>query len=172
MLLLIFALLYFFFFFSCSDFFFLSSCPYGSVVGGLVRLAFHDSVGGGGPNGLGGPNGCLDNITEHNGLARITSQYDLIFSRNPDFVSKISRADMWVLGAQLALQFSTASNGALQPQMSPATPLTFPFRFGRVDDASCLGADLGLLPAAGIAWAEMLALFSTRVGMTPAQGWD
>ena len=136
----------------------------------MVRLAFHDAAGGGGRNGLGGSNGCLDpNSTDHNGLSIIVSQYESVFTNNPTFSAKISRADLWVLGAQLALQFSTISNGNLQRNQAAATPITFSFRYGRIDDNSCVGLDDGLLPAAGIDYSGMTALFSTRIGMNAAE---
>lgn len=87
---------------------------------------------------------------------------------NAAYAQRISKADLWVLGAQLALQFSTVSNGGLQPNMQPASPQTFEFRYGRVDDASCVGLDTQM-PDPGIAYSGMVALFSTRVGMTAAE---
>ena len=44
-------------------------CADGDSIGGLVRLPFHDSMGGGRPDGKGGPNGCIDWTTgDNNGL--------------------------------------------------------------------------------------------------------
>ncbi len=64
-------------------------------------------------------------------------------------------------------RFSTiAINGPLQPNMVRATPLSFEYRYGRVDDNDCVGLDNSLMPSAGIDYTGMVNLFMTRLKMT------
>ena len=142
-------------------------CTLGDNYGALVRLIFHDAAGGGGPNGQGGMNGCLDfTQSDHNGLTEVVAQLDDIY---PAYSSKISKADFWLLAANLAIQYASTTNTTANPgniagfQSSPGT-LTLPFKYGRIDDATC--DDEGRLPSAGFNYTQMKALFQTRIGMT------
>lgn len=80
-------------------------CPQSSLFGGLLRLAFHDATGGGGPNG------CID-FTEplNNGLQSTVNALEPIYL---NFSSIISRADLWVLAANMAVLYaSTVPTGS------------------------------------------------------------
>lgn len=52
---------------------------------------------------------------------------------------------------------------------TPKKPLVLPFRYGRIDDASCNGVDAPFLPSPQNTYAQTAANFVTRVGMTPEQ---
>lgn len=143
------------------------ACPLGDTYGALVRLAFHDAFGGGRPSATGGANGCLDpSFVGHGGMSEIVTA---LASSWAPFSARISRADYWVLAAQTAIEFasttSPAGSGPLPP--SPGT-LVLPFRYGRVDAATCSGADAGMLPDASFTWAQSSTMFG-RIGLTIAE---
>ena len=141
-------------------------CDLGDNIGAVVRLIFHDAAGGGGPNGEGGMNGCIDFSTpDHRGLETVVGMLDDIY---PAYSSKISKADFWLLAATLAIQYaSTQSASTTLPNALAASPgtLFLPFSTGRVDDDNCTGLDAGRLPSAGFSWTKMKDLFMTRLGM-------
>jgi len=144
-----------------------AACTLGDTIGGMVRLAFHDAVGGGGPNGLGGANGCADfSIPDSNGLQASVATYAPIAAK---YNGSISIADLWVLGANLAIQYaSTAASGThVLPTGMAATPgaLILPFRYGRQDQASCVGLDAAFLPSPSFNWTQIVQLFGIRCGM-------
>jgi hypothetical protein len=65
-------------------------CPLGHIFGGLVRLAFHDAAG------AGGPNGCLDfRLAEHTGLKDIIHSLEEIYWQTRPLAPWLSRADLW-----------------------------------------------------------------------------
>ena len=115
-------------------------CTVGDNVGALVRLIFHDAAGGGGPNGNGGMNGCIDfNTSDNKGLEDVVATLDSIYT---DFSSKISKADFWLLAANLAIQYASTTNSSVTNNHIPlldASPgtLYLAFSYGRVDDATC-----------------------------------
>ena len=145
-------------------------CTDGDNIGALVRLVFHDAAGGGGPNGLGGMNGCLDFVgtTDHNGLQSVVATLNTTWT---PYKSKISRADFWLLAGNVAIAYGSTSadpNAPLARGLS-ATPgtLILPFSYGRTDDDTC--NDVGFLPAASFNWTQIKNLFSNRMGMTANQ---
>ena len=98
------------------------------IVGGFVRLPFHDAFGFGTK-----PDGCLDqSLADHNGLQSIRLIVDPVCTRYAAF---ISRADCWVIVGSVAI---VAAGGT-----------AIPFRYGRTDctDESTI-SDAGLLPSA------------------------
>ena len=154
------------------------SCPAGDTVGGLVRLAFHDAAGGGGPAGVGGANGCLDLSTPlNNDLSGFVDALSWSLG-NSSYSGLISLADYIVLAATLAVELSSTMsptpllalfNAQFNPLNASARPLILPFVTGRVDDPSCNGVDAQYLPTTSFLWANITALFGTRLGMTPPE---
>lgn len=144
-------------------------CAQGDNVGALVRLVFHDAFGGGGPQGAGGMNGCIDfTTTDNRGLEEVVGQLDTLYA---PFSDQISKADFWLLAANLAIRYATTTttSGRPFPPGVPASPgvLSLPFRFGRQDDTTC--DDHGRLPSAGFSWSNMTAMFVDRIGLTVTQ---
>lgn len=108
--------------------------------GALVRLAFHDAVGGGG-----GPNGCLDpNQGAHGGLQDVVAGLATIFVQTQIIAPNLSLADLWIFAAQVAIELTSTGNGN--------TPVVLPFRTGRRTASSC--DDSNLLPSATLDWAS------------------
>lgn len=144
-------------------------CKFGDTVGALVRLPFHDSLGGGRPNGKGGPNGCIDFTTnDNNGLQTIVATLQGVYSGS--WSTLLSFADFIVLAGNTAILAATTTNTAPCCGLpTPAAPLLLPFRYGRVDDAACVGVDAAFLPSPLNSYAQTAANFVTRVGMTPRQ---
>lgn len=69
----------------------------GDNIGALVRLPFHDALGGGRPSGKGGPNGCVDFTFSGNaGLEEVVLQLQGIY--NASWTTTLSFADFIVLG--------------------------------------------------------------------------
>ena len=79
----------------------MNPCPLSHIYGGVVRLAFHDAVG------TGGPNGCIDfTKPENNGLQDIVKLLNKIYA---PYANLISKADFWVLAANLVIQYATTT---------------------------------------------------------------
>jgi hypothetical protein len=157
-------------------------CTLGDNIGAMVRLAFHDIIGGGGPiPAVGGANGCNDPLHGEKGLEAVLASYANIQRRHAD---KISIADLWVLGAQVAIGYAstpattTAAGGRGGRNGGggggggnvPASPgrLNLPFMYGRRDDATCLNADTAFLATinAGMSWTQLFQIFGHRVNLT------
>jgi hypothetical protein len=225
-----------------------SPCPMGDNIGALVRLAFHDAAGNGGANG------CIDFVhtNSNKGLESVVSTLDQMYYAN-GLDQVISKADMYVLAANTAIEYATtapsrnrplralleveegtenvvlhadanqSSQGSRPPQAAPTvrpsvTPVTqptrnpvaqptrtplappttrpsaaplaapttapnafnvtdrippldtvpyilsLPFRYGRVDSATC--NDDGFLPGADFTWGQVNDLFGGRMGMS------
>jgi len=118
----------------------------GFILGGFVRLVFHDASGGGG-----GMNGCFDTSDTANlGLSQFSQLLEPIFQ---NFQSSISRADIWALAGVIAVYVSGG----------PAIPLSV----GRVDcNPAAPPSDAGLIPNATNTFAQVLANMQTRMGLT------
>ena len=90
---------------------------------------------------------------------------------NASWSTTLSKADFWVAAADVAI--TTASTlGGRTPEGGlpiPDAPLVLPFRYGRIDDASCDGVDAAFLPSAQNTYAQTSAAFVARVGMTARQ---
>ena len=147
-------------------------CADGDAIGALVRLPFHDAVGGGRPDALGGPNGCIDfTFAGNNGLQEVVSILAAAYTKGA-FEEVMSKADFWVLAGNTAVRVASMLPPGTMPQGGlpmPDDPLRLPFRYGRADDASCDGVDGRFLPAVQASYADTAAIFCTRVGMTPRQ---
>jgi hypothetical protein len=154
-------------------------CPGGHIVGGIVRLAFHDAVGAAGPNRRFGPNGCLDLSTSaNNGLADIIALLDSIQATS-EYGALISRADFWVLSATLVLELTSTLAADFEPDLfdpsknpnpmdKNVAPLKVPFVTGRIDQPECTG-DGNFLPGANFDWGQIQGVFTGRVGMSPTE---
>ena len=143
-----------------------SACDEGHVLGSMLRLVFHDAAGG--PVGE-GSNGCVDLSSRVNaGLHSVVAAYERVHAQTAPLMS---RADLWVLGAQLALEMATTpsaeKDGGEEPQWSGT--LTLPFKTGRVDRENCTGLDDNMIPQTNVSWIEMIHLFSGRMGMSVRQ---
>jgi hypothetical protein len=147
-------------------------CANGDAVGALVRLPFHDAVGGGRPNSKGGANGCIDwSFAGNNGLQEVTTTLNNTYMSG-GFSELLSRADFWVLAGNTAVLIASTLPSGKIPEGGlpiPQSALELPFRYGREDDASCNGVDAAFLPAVQMGYAGTAAIFTTRIGMTPKQ---
>jgi hypothetical protein len=67
------------------------------LIGGMLRLPFHDAFGDGTK-----PNGCLDPAEDdHNGLASVRALVDPVCLKHASYSS---RADCWSLGGSVAIE--------------------------------------------------------------------
>jgi len=97
------------------------------------------------------------------------AKYDMIYT---PFKNMISRADFWVLGANLAIEMaSTKALTGDRVNLPPSIggPLLLPFRIGRIDRDNCTGFDGDLVPPIHTGWSQMTSLFSGKMGMTTNQ---
>lgn len=137
----------------------LEPCLLGDNIGELVRLAFHDAAGNGGPNG------CIDFVhtSAHRGLENVIATLDSIYV---PFRPRISRADFWYLAANTAIEAATTAPANGVDSVLDPTPgtLVLPFSYGRQDLAKC--DDAGALPDANFHWKDIKNLFGGRFGMT------
>ncbi len=98
------------------------------MFGAAVRLAFHDA----GEvdirtSDLLGPDGCLSTYGGNAGLVEDISLVTTLFEPTwQGMCGYISRADFWVLVAQLCLDYA-----------DPTNTLSFDFQYGRKDATSC-----------------------------------
>jgi len=115
------------------------------LLGGFVRLAFHDA--GSFDGATGGADGCVDlSAGENRGLGPII---DSLASVVQSVSGTLSRADVWALSSAVAVE---AAGG---PQLT--------FSFGRVDSDSCTGHG-SRHPSAEINHASIRAIFVDRLG--------
>jgi len=122
-----------------------SSDARADLLGGLVRLAFHDAGTFDGVSG--GADGCVDlSWNENGGLAPIIDQLAPIVSAA---AGQLSRADVWALAGNVAVEFAGG------PQLE--------FESGRVDAAGCIGHGLRL-PDAEQGHIHVRDIFVTRLG--------
>ena len=82
----------------------ITPCPIGDNIGALLRLAFHDATGNGGPNG------CIDFLTtsDNNGLQTPVLTLNTLYDAK-GYKSMISKADLYVLAAQVAIKFASTT---------------------------------------------------------------
>jgi len=120
-----------------------------SVLGGIVRLAFHDAGSFDSGTNTGGADGCVDmSASENNGLEPI------INALQPAVLAvqgRLSRADVWALAAGMAIEFAGG------PDLE--------FHTGRVDSSSCSGHG-SRMPDAELGRAHIIDIFVTRLGFT------
>jgi len=121
---------------------------------GFVRLSFHDCVGDGGCDG------CVDHTDSHNaGLLKYTDALETIY---PNFETKMSRADFWMLAAVEALTNATEHVDD-KFEVSDETE----FKVGRIDCGSHpLETAKGNFPSAFYNYDEMEQYFADEFGFT------
>jgi len=119
----------------------------GSALGGLVRLAFHDA---GTFNGVvGGVDGCLDFTSpDNNGLQSVVASLTPVVQAAAGL---LSRADVWVLAANVAIQMAGGP--------------TLRFEAGRADRSNCTGLG-NALPGAEDGLAEIQRVFAGALNFT------
>ncbi len=122
-----------------------------------MRVVFHDAGEADvtNPADTMGPDGCLSSDTDHAGLVEATSLvYTTIEPLWQKYCNWISRADFWVLFAQMVIK-----------KAEPTNYIGFNFQYGRKDAASCeAGADR--MPDASRGMYDINAAFVTRMGLT------
>jgi hypothetical protein len=120
----------------CDDL--VSPCAMSHSAGALIRLAFHDSMGGGNR-----PNGCIDFTTGANGgLDIVVAGLDIVFSQSQVIAPLLSKADLYIWAATVAIEMTTTGGGN--------TPVIPPFRWGRTTASTC--NDNNLLPSPSLDW--------------------
>lgn len=118
-------------------------------VGGVLRLPFHDAASYDQKDRSGRPSGCVNfNDPGNNGLAAIINGIEPVYQMHKDV---ISRADYWVLVANVAIKESRGPVVAYQ--------------WGRID---CNGdyPPLGRLPDNEGNFTELMNVFVNRMGLT------
>jgi len=102
----------------------LSSAANGAdMLGGIVRLSFHDAATFDPVTNTGGADGCVDlSVPENNGLGLVIDALSSVVSA---VEGNLSRADVWALAANMAIE---AAGG---PKIE--------FQIGRIDNNSCDG---------------------------------
>ena len=128
------------------------------VLGGLVRLAFHDAgtYSRLDPARSGRADGCVDLRNRDNaGLQPVVDLLAPVVVRHD---GNISRADVWQLAANVAIRATSRDGGAI------------PLRYGRQDalDATgaCRATDDGKLPSAELSHQNTTEVFVDRMGFT------
>ena len=124
----------------------------GDMVGGIVRLSFHDAgeFDRTAADAL-GPDGCVDLTKGDNaGLAAVITDLDRIWG---PFCDIISKADFWVLAAKVSVE------------VTAVVAYEVPFRYGRATAAEC-GYAGDRLPAAEGGVEEIERVFVTAMGLT------
>ena len=124
----------------------------GDMVGGIVRLSFHDAgeFDQTTADAL-GPDGCVDLTKGDNaGLAAVIADLDGMWA---PFCDIISKADFWVLAAKVSVEVTAVMDYEV------------PFRYGRTTAAEC-GYDGDRLPAAEGGAEEIERVFVTAMGLT------
>jgi len=117
------------------------------LLGGIVRLAFHDA--GTFDGSTGGADGCIDvDAAENRGLSPIIDRLQPVAQ---EASAVLSRADVWALAAAIAVE------SAGGPQLS--------FLFGRVDSQSCSG-HASRLPNAELNHDHIRNIFVHRLGFS------
>jgi len=122
-------------------------------VGAIVRLSFHDAgefLPGSDDSFRSDGFVHIDN-GDNAGLQQVIAQLDTLWRQH---CSVVSRADFWVLAAKVAIEQS-------------GTPADYelPFRFGRVDAATCAYTGTRL-PSSQGGLGEIERVFVTQMGMT------
>ena len=125
----------------------------GDVIGGLVRLSFHDAGTWSQSEGNGGPDGCLlFDDPDNGGITEIVAGIESLYAEWSD---RISRADFWALAANAAIVEATPGGAIAE----------VPFRFGRVDAASC-DYDVGRLPDSEQGYNHVMSWAVDQLGLT------
>lgn len=130
----------------------------GNFFGKVVRLAFHDAAEADitNDNDTMGSDGCLSTDSANNGLDEADSLIStLIEPLWQNYCDYISRADFWVLLANMAIKSA-----------EPTNYIQLPFYYGRVDAVGSCDAGSGRLPDSGRGLAAIEDTFVTQMGLT------
>lgn len=130
------------------------------LFGQAVRVAFHDAAEAYVSEAdLMGPDGCLSNDEENNGMVEDTSL--IVSVMDPiwqTYCDQISRADFWALFAKLVIEYS-----------DPTSTISIDYQYGRTDNTECSAGD-GRLPDAQLGVTMYNQFFVTQLGLTLAEG--
>lgn len=158
---------------------------FATVLGGTIRLSFHDTVTYNRFDGTGGPDGCVDfnSTVDNGGLAAVWSA-----KLNPGtplalkeiqamFSYAISKADFMALAANVAVWLADGPDIANRTNAvctcigvscaSPSADITSPcvaFHWGRKDSNRCVIDDTGRFPSSQLAHQMIIDVFMTRLG--------
>lgn len=156
---------------------------FNAVVGGLVRLPFHDAATYNKATGVGGPDGCVDLTDPDNGgLAVVlsggaTSSTSLLKIQQ-QYASLLSLGDIIALAGSVAV-FLAGGPDIKQRIGSVCTCVGYNcvsatadssnacvnFQYGRKDSKSCT-SDKGRLPSSQLPHSEIIRVFRTALGFT------
>ena len=147
-----------------------AACDQGDTKGAIVRMVFHDAVGGGGRT-----NGCVDFSTpDNNGLQDMDATLRAIWQTSAP--TGLSYADTIVFAGGRAILHATTrgqnaitGGGVLEPEtMSTFLDLNALFSYGRLDAPCPAGVDAGQFPSAVFSWADSVQFFAQKFGMGTA----
>jgi len=130
-----------------------------NLLGATVRVAFHDA-GEGDIRTVDtiGPDGCLSDSSDNNGLLEATSLVVSVLEPIwQNYCDQISRADFWSYVAKLALEASASST------------ISINYQYGRKDAASCSGG-VGRLPSPQQTQSMYQAYYVAQLGLTLTDG--
>ena len=124
-----------------------------------LRLAFHDAgeadLGSVNVSNILGSDGCLSSSADNSGLIESWSLVNTVIEPLWQTVcDKITRADFWVLYANLILQ-----------RAEPTGFMFIPYQYGRPDNQQCEQGS-GRLPSAQLGLDEFLRVFSGQMGLS------
>jgi catalase (peroxidase I) len=135
------------------------------ILASIVRLSFHDPAPYNVVDGRGGANGCIDFTDPDNaGLEVVVQQMTALQAllNSSTYNISISLADLYQYAGLVATWCALPA----LPTSSSATVMQLPFRWGRVDAATCDHTkDSGRLPDSEKAFGELYSL-AQRWGMT------
>lgn len=130
------------------------------VIGGIVRLAFHDAgtFDQAKPNESGRSDGCVDlNSADNAGLGRIINLLSPVVESNKEVMS---RADVWALASAIAIKAALPNNEKIH----------IPIKYGRIDavdaTSACRETDFSKLPSAELSHQHTTTVFAERMGFT------
>lgn len=156
----------------------------GRVVGGLVRLPFHDAVTYNPVTSIGGPDGCVDfNDPDNGGLSKVwtktVSSSTSLQGYYNKWATKISQADFFALAGMVGVMMSEGPDiyGRKNALCSCVADLCvtatadisapcMQFNYGRDDSTTCAATDTGLFPSSQLAHQHIIDVFITRLGFT------
>jgi len=136
----------------------LRSVVRGPSLATVLRLSFHDCVGG--------CNGCLNvDNADNAGLADIVADLDTVYTEN-GYDSVLSRADFWALAGIYAVDKAIVLNNADCEEDECQVPDSgLVFQWGRVDCATAPYTDVDVgLPSATLDHANVMSFFATEFG--------
>lgn len=131
-----------------------------TILGAATRVIFHDSgeFDQNSDDNL-GPDGCLSDGSDSLGLIEFNSPiFTVIETLWLKWCDRMSRADFWVLFANLMLE-----------DADPTRTMKFPFHWGRTDNMQC-NHGAGRLPLAQFGIEEVVRVFVDQLGMTLEDG--